>query len=354
METKRLRPSAAFSAMQRIAKAVEIAKKHNPSGFYMCMAIGRGSSALLYKCTDLNTSQSIVVKMHKPRVKRSSINYEHQIHKMVTGHKNIVQLYSTQQPDFCLECCDYGSAMQCIKMQPDMISRIVYYMARDILAALEYCHMRRIVHCDVTPANILLSNDKDTCFRFKLGDFGLSEVTTPNGFFRVRHVITTLYYRPPEVFCQQLVPACEFEFTPAVDIWALAMSLAHAAGALAPFFKTGLSLVQMAHVLSLCREPWAEGEIALAALLEARTNYTKFMCLTPTAERTVNFDTESHKEFCTALEAKNNDCFLPCRQLDFPELFATFIHDLLRLRPVDRPSASAALTHTYIVVGATQ
>lgn len=341
--------------MQRIAKATEIAKKHNASGFYMCLPIGRGSTALLYKCTDLNTSQSVVVKMHKPRVKRSTIKYEHQIHKMVNGHKNIVQLYSTESPeDFCLECCDYGSVLQCIKMQPDMISRIVYYMARDILAALEYCHSRRIVHCDVTPANILLSSDKDTCFRFKLGDFGLSEVTTPTGAFRVPHVITTLYYRPPEVFCQQLVSACEFDFTPAVDIWALAMSLAHAAGALSPLFKTHTSLVQFAHVLSLFNEPWPDGEIVTRAVFEARTNMTKFMCLTPVAERTPNFDVESHKEFSSALESKDAAVFQPRYQLDFPELFAAFIHDLLRLKPVDRPSASAALTHPYIIIGATQ
>ncbi len=346
---KRLRPSAAFSAMQRIAKATEIAKKYNPSGFYMCLPIGRGSSALLYKCTDLNTSQSIVVKMHKRRVKRSVIKYEHQIHRLVNGHKNIVQLLTTQHTDFCLECCDYGSVMQCIKTQPHMISCLVYYMAHDILTALEYCHARRVVHCDVTPANILLCNDKDTCYRFKLGDFGLGELTTPAGVFAITHVITTLYYRPPEVFCQQLVPTCEFDFTPAVDIWALAMSLAHAAGALAPFFKAGHSLVQMAHVLSLCREPWAEGEVAVAALLEARTNYTKFLCLTPAAERTGNFDMETHKEFCTALEPKDTELFRPRRQVDHPELFAAFIHDLLRLKPEDRPTASAALTHTYIV-----
>jgi serine/threonine protein kinase len=349
---QRLRPSAAFTAMRRIAKATEIAKKYNPQGFYLCTPIGKGSSALVYKCTDLNTSQSVVVKLHKQRVKRSMIRYEHQIHRLVNSHKNIVQLLTVQSQDFCLECCDYGTVMQCIKTQPDMISCLVYHMARDILEALEYCHARRVVHCDVTPANIMLCSDKVTCFRFKLGDFGLSEVAAPTGIFRIPHVITALYYRPPEVFCQQLVSACEFDFTPAVDIWALAMSLAHAAGALGPLFKTGLSLIQMAHVLSLFDEPWPDGEIVTDAVLEARTNYNKFMCLTPTAERT--FDTESHKEFCAALELKDAEFFRPRRQLDHPELFATFIHDLLRLNPVNRPNASTALTHQYITVGATQ
>eukprot|EP00127_Corallochytrium_limacisporum_P004894 Clim_evm38s191 gene=Clim_evmTU38s191 len=95
--------------------------------------------------------------------------------------------------------------------------------AYQLFDALRYCHMCSIVHRDVKPANILVSQGNN----IKLADFGMAaasnagRVMTPG--------LVTLFYRAPEVLIGKNYDNC-------VDVWAAAAVIAELAIG-DPFFK---------------------------------------------------------------------------------------------------------------------
>lgn len=72
-----------------------------------------------------------------------------------------------------------------------------------LLRGLSYCHKRRVLHRDVKPQNLLISEIGE----LKLADFGLARAkSVPSHTYS--HEVVTLWYRPPGK-CLCIV---EFEF----------------------------------------------------------------------------------------------------------------------------------------------
>ncbi len=70
---------------------------------------------------------------------------------------------------------------------------IVVSIGIDIASALSYCHKQNILHRDIKPDNILVTEDR----KFKLGDFGLARET--NASLTAASIKGTLSYIAPEV-----------------------------------------------------------------------------------------------------------------------------------------------------------
>lgn len=94
------------------------------------------------------------------------------------------------------------------KLMPSHIT----YLGYQIFRALKYLHSVEIVHRDLTPSNILVSQGCE----IKICDFGLSrklEKAAP----MTKHVVTR-WYRAPEIMCWD-------EYNKPVDLWAAACIL---------------------------------------------------------------------------------------------------------------------------------
>jgi serine/threonine protein kinase len=84
-----------------------------------------------------------------------------------------------------------------------------------LLQALYYCNINRVIHRDLKPQNLLITKD----LKLKLADFGLSRMfVLPMG--KMTHEIITLWYRPPEVLL-----GLE-NYTTKVDSWSIGCIMA--------------------------------------------------------------------------------------------------------------------------------
>ncbi|XP_035205119.1 cyclin-dependent kinase 6-like, partial [Stegodyphus dumicola] len=87
-------------------------------------------------------------------------------------------------------------------LTPDKIKDITY----QLLNGLDFLHFNRVLHRDLKPQNVLISNQGIV----KLADFGLARIYSEQA--TLTSVVVTLWYRPPEVLLSQT-------YASAVDIW---------------------------------------------------------------------------------------------------------------------------------------
>ena len=96
-----------------------------------------------------------------------------------------------------------------IPMAEENLRSIVW----QILCALDYMHLNKIIHRDLNPENILM-NSSDA----KIIDLGLSTYLFP-GAGNTRNIVQTFTHRAPEVFKAEDDP--KIVLTPKMDIWSI-------------------------------------------------------------------------------------------------------------------------------------
>lgn len=139
------------------------------------------------------------------------------------NHENIVKLfYKTTTTDGA-----YVIVMEYVEFSLHKIInyRMIYVMPfcegeikgylKQMLLGIKFCHDNNVLHCDISPQNILLNKNGI----LKLADFGLA--TKKIGMKRKTAV--TLWYRAPELLLYNIDNPFnrEVPFTESLDIWAI-------------------------------------------------------------------------------------------------------------------------------------
>lgn len=129
-------------------------------------------------------------------------------------HASIVQLFDIVIADCSLYMVFEYLTMDLKKVldkgKDVFVPKLIKSYMHQMLDAISYCHLHRILHRDLKPQNLLV----DKKGNIKLADFGLARIfNIPMRIYT--HEVVTLWYRAPEILL-----GSKF-YTTGVDIWSL-------------------------------------------------------------------------------------------------------------------------------------
>ncbi|QZY57119.1 Stk1 family PASTA domain-containing Ser/Thr kinase [Crassaminicella profunda] len=165
--------------------------------------IGGGGMALVYKAKCKLLNRFVAVKILRPEF-TSDEEFIHSFRKesqaaASLSHPNIVNIYDVGNDEndiyyIVMELVKGKTLKQFIKergpLNPDKIINI----AKQIALALQHAHNNHIVHRDIKPHNILITDDG----RVKVTDFGIARAVTSSTVTNTGNVIGSVHYFSPE------------------------------------------------------------------------------------------------------------------------------------------------------------
>ena len=202
--------------------------------------IGRGGMGQVHKAHDLRLHRDVAVKFLRADLAaqpdaRKRFDDEARNAARLT-HPNVVLVLDTGEHDgtpyLVMECLP-GRTLKDELAEGPMPPARVTWIARDVLAGLAAAHEIGIVHRDVAPRNILLTETG----RAKIADFGIAKAAESQSITVVGQVLGTPAYVAPERLRGE--PA-----TAAADVYGLGATLYEAVSGSPPF--TGESAIAIA------------------------------------------------------------------------------------------------------------
>ena len=191
---------------------------------------GKGGFSICYKAYSLNEKKEVLIKELK-----DCENYvnEARIHSTLK-HDNIVKYYDDIKEEngnesklyLILEFCENRDLSSLRKKRKRLTEIEVQYYIANLIEALKYLHEEtNIVHCDLKPGNIFLTDKLEV----KLGDFGLAKRITSDYIPSING--GTIYYMAPESIKKS---KCKCSYK--VDIWAIGIIIYELLTGQLPFY----------------------------------------------------------------------------------------------------------------------
>ena len=146
------------------------------------------------------------------------------------NHPNAVTVFDVIEEDgkafIVMECIAGRTLDEIVKSDGPLPDDRLTQITNDILAALELAHAAGIVHRDVKPANVMITDDGRT----KLADFGIASVKDDPKITASGLILGSPSYMAPE-------QATHGESGPEADLWGLGATLYFAQEGVPPFDK---------------------------------------------------------------------------------------------------------------------
>lgn len=275
---------------------------------------GEGTYGVVYKARDTKTGKFVALKKIKHSISEEGIPS--------TSLREIATLKHLQHP-CVVKLLDYDyndgrlylvfehvdkDLKKFINSTTGLLKRnIVKSFSSQLIQGIEHCHMNGVLHRDLKPQNILISNTG----KLKIADFGLARSFVPP-IRPFTHEVVTLWYRPPEV----LLGSKKYGLP--MDMWAVGAIMAELISK-RPLFPGDSEVDELFKIFRMLGTPSEKSWPGITLL------------------RDWNFDFP----VWPALKIKN---FLPNCDQDAIDMIEKF----LVLDPRFRMSAHEALTHSYV------
>ncbi|CAD5209615.1 unnamed protein product [Bursaphelenchus xylophilus] len=208
----------------------DIQMSNNDFMYKRLETIGSGSYATVYKTQNRMSGQFFALKEIKLQPQEGLPFTAIREISLLKGlkHTNIIRLYQiVHQPHALVLIFEYmktdlSKYMDNFKNGLDPFRTKLFLF--QLLRGLAFCHERKILHRDLKPQNLLVSETGE----LKLADFGLARAqSVPSKTFS--HDVVTLWYRPPDVLLGST------HYSTSLDMWGVGCIFAEMITGLAVF-----------------------------------------------------------------------------------------------------------------------
>uniref|UniRef100_A0A7C3N7T0 Serine/threonine protein kinase n=1 Tax=candidate division WOR-3 bacterium TaxID=2052148 RepID=A0A7C3N7T0_UNCW3 len=196
--------------------------KFDENKYILKETIATGGMATIYKGVQISLNREVVIKKLHPHLSQDA-NFVKRFKREASilgrlKHENIVSIIDFYEKDddkfIVLEYIKGKSLKSLIKEKKNIPFEYTLFILKEVLKGLSYIHSQQILHRDLKPDNIMLSDDGTV----KITDFGLAfgkeliNVTNPGTY------LGTPAYFPPEQLAGR-------EITLASDIFSLGVTV---------------------------------------------------------------------------------------------------------------------------------
>lgn len=173
--------------------------------------LGEGGLGTVYRAYDKTLDEQVALKVLRDLTLETDPNARERFRREVLAarkisHPNVVRLhdlYDVDGVDFvAMEYVDGESLREILEQNRHLSPGFVRRLGMEVLQALQACHDAGVVHRDVKPDNLLVTDDGTT----KLIDFGIAKFGTGDEkLTATQKVLGTPAYMSPEQLCGEPV-----------------------------------------------------------------------------------------------------------------------------------------------------
>lgn len=206
--------------------------------------LGQGATGGVYRGWDKKTGKSVAVKTFNSIGLQRPDNVQNREFDILRAinHPNIVRMFcveeeeKTKESAIIMEICTGGSLYNVLE-EPEFIYGLkeiaLRKLIQDVTSGMSYLREKEIIHRDIKPGNILLSDkSKNSCW--KLTDFGAARQLNNDSQFQ--SLYGTEEYLHPDMYQRAVLQNRNCSAWDAtVDLWSLAVTFYHAATGFLPF-----------------------------------------------------------------------------------------------------------------------
>ena len=175
------------------------------------------SDACVWLAYDALTNQKVVIKEAVSPERIQQLRNECRILKSL-HHSGIIKMVNEDAENETMAALQYapGGDLFSVVEGGRLSEALVKKTAKRVLESLSYLHCQKIIHRDVKPENILITDENYEGDNVILADFGIALQLGSGDSFNAS--AASLEYAAPEIVCRK--PMNE-----KVDIWALGVSI---------------------------------------------------------------------------------------------------------------------------------
>jgi eukaryotic-like serine/threonine-protein kinase len=213
-----------------------------PPGYNIIRKLGSGQTSHVYLASHIRLGQ-LALKLprdelyHRPILRRMFEN-EVQITLSIKEDEHIVQAYegfpTGKNAFLAIQYCPGGTLDQLLLERGKLPLEQAAQLVLDVAMGLAHTHSKQVLHRDVKPANVFLTEQK----RAKLGDFGTGVFITEQS---LDERVGTAFYMAPEVF-EGKSPAVQ------TDIYSLGVLTYEVLAGTRPFSGESYDQLMMQHL----------------------------------------------------------------------------------------------------------
>ena len=207
--------------------------------------IGSGGMAEVYKAHDRLLARPVAIKiLHEAY--RSDVEFIERFHREAKAaarlsHPNIVSIYDVgvagNDHFIVMEYVQGDTLKKKIQDEGPLDLLTATSIAKDIANGLTHAHANNIVHCDIKPHNILMTEDGHA----KITDFGIARAVTESTLTYGGSVIGSVHYFSPE-------QARGGSITPKSDVYSLGVVMYEMLTNRLPFTGENPVAIAMKHI----------------------------------------------------------------------------------------------------------